>query len=562
MPATPREATPRAAKPRATTPRDGAGLPKLLPRGSVKSVSPTTSRNMSGQFEHKGSVVWGDTGDGGRARLSSADGDSPYAQESEAWRGSGKPGGTLISAEPMTLDHLVAAHGGSGGPPENTSKSRAAQLSRYTSESEKRDTFKKDSSMMSGRKRPMALDMNTIDNRPPGAIATPTPKTAGGDRKMEQMFENALFPLKSPPRLNNSNPNSPEAKAAEEVDRFSKELDAAGAQYLNMEIVPIHPDGTPMKTRQEVMPGAIGGETKKQAVPGGYARGKRPSQPFDALPLPESEEGLIAMLRQPVPQGKVLFCFLRRHKKGGLKNKLFPRFELIYDGDGDGFADDEEGNASFLMAAKKRKGKTSPNYLISRDLTRTKKKLSETVMGKVREHKANEYRLFDVGMNPKKVSKQSSNKSTGSDKSDESEQIRCELAACVFGKHGKQPRTLSVTVPRVGETVVDGQEEGGLLDLIKGGVNCKLTEEQVLQLVLKRPIFDEKHKCWRQDFGGRVKMASVKNFQLAETPTSTVVLQFGKVTNERFNMDVRWPLTPLQALGISLMAMDCRLGID
>jgi hypothetical protein len=55
--------------------------------------------------------------------------------------------------------------------------------------------------------------------------------------------------------------------------------------------------------------------------------------------------------------------------------------------------------------------------------------------------------------------------------------------------------------------------------------------------------------------GGRVQCASAKNFLLAEKARpENAVLQFGKAHKGRFALDFRYPLAPLQALGICLSA--------
>ena len=55
--------------------------------------------------------------------------------------------------------------------------------------------------------------------------------------------------------------------------------------------------------------------------------------------------------------------------------------------------------------------------------------------------------------------------------------------------------------------------------------------------------------------GGRVQCASAKNFLLAEQARpENAVLQFGKAHKGRFALDFRYPLAPLQALGICLSA--------
>ena len=49
------------------------------------------------------------------------------------------------------------------------------------------------------------------------------------------------------------------------------------------------------------------------------------------------------------------------------------------------------------------------------------------------------------------------------------------------------------------------------------------------------------------NFNGRVTMASVKNFQLVDPEDQeNVLLQFGRVGKDVFNMDYQWPLSPLQ----------------
>ena len=55
------------------------------------------------------------------------------------------------------------------------------------------------------------------------------------------------------------------------------------------------------------------------------------------------------------------------------------------------------------------------------------------------------------------------------------------------------------------------------------------------------------------NFNGRVTVPSVKNFQLVEQDDrDTVLMQFGKVGEDRFHMDFRAPLTAVQAFAIVL----------
>jgi len=65
------------------------------------------------------------------------------------------------------------------------------------------------------------------------------------------------------------------------------------------------------------------------------------------------------------------------------------------------------------------------------------------------------------------------------------------------------------------------------------------------------------------NFKGRVTKASVKNFQLIDSANyDDVLLQFGRVGDNKFNMDFTYPLTPLQAFGICLSSMDTKLACE
>ncbi len=80
------------------------------------------------------------------------------------------------------------------------------------------------------------------------------------------------------------------------------------------------------------------------------------------------------------------------------------------------------------------------------------------------------------------------------------------------------------------------------------------------------PYWLESIQAFSLDFGGRVVLPSNKNFQLKiEHPEqSEVVLQFGKITYSPYQVytcDFQWPLSPLQAFGIVLSAMNRKLAV-
>lgn len=71
----------------------------------------------------------------------------------------------------------------------------------------------------------------------------------------------------------------------------------------------------------------------------------------------------------------------------------------------------------------------------------------------------------------------------------------------------------------------------------------------------KEPQWVEELGAHTLDFSGRVNLASSKNFQLIQSGSSLVLMQFGKVLEEPngvYSCDFRWPISPLQAFGICI----------
>lgn len=75
----------------------------------------------------------------------------------------------------------------------------------------------------------------------------------------------------------------------------------------------------------------------------------------------------------------------------------------------------------------------------------------------------------------------------------------------------------------------------------------------------KSPRWNNGLKCWCLNFRGRVKLASVKNFQLVRTgeEEERVLMQFGKVGDDLFVLDFNpTALSALQAFAIALSTFD------
>ena len=79
----------------------------------------------------------------------------------------------------------------------------------------------------------------------------------------------------------------------------------------------------------------------------------------------------------------------------------------------------------------------------------------------------------------------------------------------------------------------------------------------------KQPHYNAKLGSYAYDFKGRVKEASVKNFQLVPQArqgkgevANDFVLQFGKRNKDDFILDLQYPLSIFQGFGLALAAFD------
>jgi len=79
----------------------------------------------------------------------------------------------------------------------------------------------------------------------------------------------------------------------------------------------------------------------------------------------------------------------------------------------------------------------------------------------------------------------------------------------------------------------------------------------------RQPVWDERYEAYVLNFLGRVRVASVKNFQIVQTDNlaSETLLQFGRVSSTVFTQDVQWPFSIVQAFGICLTSVATKLGV-
>nr|CAB3455255.1 unnamed protein product [Digitaria exilis] len=82
----------------------------------------------------------------------------------------------------------------------------------------------------------------------------------------------------------------------------------------------------------------------------------------------------------------------------------------------------------------------------------------------------------------------------------------------------------------------------------------------------KSPSWNQQLRCRCLNLHGRVTAASVKNFQLVASDESAPSNQegddFGKVGNDLFSMDYRYPISAFQAFAICLSSFETKIGCE
>ena len=123
-----------------------------------------------------------------------------------------------------------------------------------------------------------------------------------------------------------------------------------------------------------------------------------------------------------------------------------------------------------------------------------------------------------------------------------------------------KPRALDLYIPRPTEsyTVNEQMQSIDLRQLYEGP-----NRVNYIKLVNRQPKWDEIRKAYVLDFKGKASVKSPKNFILidSELPEHQPdVMLLGKCADNEFNLDVSYPLNPLQAFEVAITAMAFKMG--
>ncbi|XP_011296771.1 protein king tubby isoform X2 [Fopius arisanus] len=249
---------------------------------------------------------------------------------------------------------------------------------------------------------------------------------------------------------------------------------------------------------------------------------------------------------QPANKKMHYKCRITRDRKG-MDRGLYPTYFLHLERD--------YGKKIFLLAGRKRKKSTTSNYLISTDPTDLSRG-AESYVGKLRSNLlGTQFTIYDNGYSLMKQNKR-----------DDRSTPRQELAAVVYDTNVlgfKGPRKMTVIIPGMTADqqripICPRDESETLLECWK-----MKNMDNVIELHNKTPVWNDDTQSYVLNFHGRVTQASVKNFQVVhDSDTDYVVMQFGRVAEDVFTMDYRFPLCALQAFAIALSSFDGKLACE
>eukprot|EP00962_Isochrysis_galbana_P024071 scaffold7356_cov88-Isochrysis_galbana.AAC.3 len=136
----------------------------------------------------------------------------------------------------------------------------------------------------------------------------------------------------------------------------------------------------------------------------------------------------------------------------------------------------------------------------------------------------------------------------------------------IMGSHG--PARLACVVPSgpwrdgyYGAEADEAADAGGWRE--RSLVRRWLEDETdgLALLVNKPPIWSDELGTYTLEYNGRATLASVKNVQLVpHDDPANLIFQMGKVSDTRFNLDFKAPLSPIQAFAIALTVFDTKLA--
>lgn len=114
--------------------------------------------------------------------------------------------------------------------------------------------------------------------------------------------------------------------------------------------------------------------------------------------------------------------------------------------------------------------------------------------------------------------------------------------------------------PRMFQVYINPRDKAYAETLTK---RVKEKKGRYIQLRNKQPVYHPDSNTYSLDFGGRVTVSSARNFQVIHPgDASYITLMFGKVGNNEYILDHKYPWCALDAFGVALSALGVKLGCE
>ncbi|KAG0330899.1 hypothetical protein BG004_001908 [Podila humilis] len=164
------------------------------------------------------------------------------------------------------------------------------------------------------------------------------------------------------------------------------------------------------------------------------------------------------------------------------------------------------------------------------------------------------------------VAPQEDKRKQNGDQKNKDLEVRQELGAVIYN-----PNVLGLKGPRKMTILMNTMTaEGNMVEKrptqTKDTLISRLQDGDMTDLLVlknKSPQWNDDTNSFVLNFGGRVSLASVKNFQIVhDNDLDYIIMQFGRTSQDHFTMDCQYPMTPFQAFAFALTSFDAKLACE
>ncbi|ORX48968.1 Tub-domain-containing protein [Piromyces finnis] len=258
------------------------------------------------------------------------------------------------------------------------------------------------------------------------------------------------------------------------------------------------------------------------------------------LGLRYTPKNLEDIILKPVSLDQSIKCTLIRSK---VKN--IPSYEL--------YIEHTDSTFSLLLYSRKVRIGNHNEYVITRKVFTTSVPDESEIIGRLKSNfVGTAFVLYD---NNKKYVKK-----------DNEDELRAELGAVLY-----EPNILGFKGPRKMKVITTRLDENGDFIPCKPH-HAKETlierskdpfDKEMLVLYNKSPQWNEETQSYVLNFNHRVRIASVKNFQIVNNDDlDYIIMQFGKKKKNIFTLDFRYPFSALLAFAIALTSLDTKIACE